>query len=76
MGVLEEAGGVGRGDCWVGGGYGAEEYGADALRVGEWGDDGWAGYVMVYLLDSLRDWGFEMLTECYRFPWHGRRAVS
>lgn len=27
-------------------------------------------------LHSLRGWGFEMLTECYRFPWHGRRAVS
>ena len=48
MGVLEEAGGVGRGDCWVGGGYGAEEYGAHALRVGEWGDDGWAGCVILY----------------------------
>lgn len=47
VGVLEEAGGVGRGDCWVGGGCGAEEYGAHALRVGEWGDDGRAGYVIL-----------------------------
>ena len=44
VGVLEAAGGVGGGDCGVGGGYGAEEYGAHAIRVDEWGDDGWAGY--------------------------------
>ena len=44
MGVLEEAGGVGRGDYGLGGGYGAEEYGAHALRVDEWGDDCWTRY--------------------------------
>ncbi len=43
VGVLEEAGGVGRGDCGVGGGGGAEEHGAYALRADEWGDDGRAG---------------------------------